>query len=400
MTSSIDWAEFVDQYYEMDPETDDVLTGGEDLEAGMRVLVEDPVQRINITSLQYYIEHDQPHGEILSEARMRNRWCRVTDIVIRDEFVTFVGVYANGVKRQRRHPIDMGWIVKKDSLPQDSDGENEVFFKIAHVVNKAALVGRGLNLEVYDTNEKLDKYVEEILDIVKANNSVFLEKKPTVISGVVDAPEYLKDIITPPIKSLYEEARESVTRWRDWKAQQTVVDAAADPFPTQKAMREANDRLGGPEYYKEIQEAMHAAQEDAIAEVLMGEFEPAVIDEAFTEDDTRQEELVTTLVQNERDKQAKWLEEKARFAETHDSGRQIVDGGYEPRLRTWNGGWVPSQDGKGLVRASSNPDVEFTPTVKPDNPYAEIEKAMLEQWQKDRDEMPAFYERLKKLKEN
>jgi hypothetical protein len=118
---TIDLSEFIEQYYEMVPETEDVMPSGEDLEEGMRVVVEDPTSRKNLDELRYHIERGTAFSPaLLATARMTNRWCEVTDVAIWDDegYITFVGVYDDGVKRQRKHPIDTAWIVKKDSIDQ------------------------------------------------------------------------------------------------------------------------------------------------------------------------------------------------------------------------------------------------------------------------------------------
>lgn len=113
-----DQTEYVDRYYEMDPETEDVLPGRFVVE-GMRVLVENPLYRNEIP------KNDDPR--VISEARMRNRWATVEKLhIVRSgetEMLCFVAVYDDGTKRMRTLSLDHAWIVKKDSAPPEPDRE-------------------------------------------------------------------------------------------------------------------------------------------------------------------------------------------------------------------------------------------------------------------------------------
>lgn len=106
-------AEYVDTYYEMNPETEDILLEGTLLVDGMKVLIEGPEFRESIT------EHMESAD--ISRARMRNRWCVVDQV--KTELnnglnISFIGVYEDGTKRKWTVPADYAWIVKKDSVPR------------------------------------------------------------------------------------------------------------------------------------------------------------------------------------------------------------------------------------------------------------------------------------------
>ena len=108
-------SEFVDQYYEMDPETEDVLHNGTLVKDGMKILLEDPFLRERIKA--------DMSATATSIARMSNRWCTVEGSTITVDpsgrsFLAFVAVYEDGVKRKRTIPAGLAWIVKTDSVPR------------------------------------------------------------------------------------------------------------------------------------------------------------------------------------------------------------------------------------------------------------------------------------------
>jgi len=107
---------FVDRFYEMDPEFEDLLSG-RDLKDGMVVLIED-----------YMLRGDPEHlgsDNRYEQARIRetNRWCTVTNVRLtygQYPCVTFFAVYADGTKRKRMYAQEYAWIVKLDSIPEES----------------------------------------------------------------------------------------------------------------------------------------------------------------------------------------------------------------------------------------------------------------------------------------
>lgn len=103
-------SQFVDQYYEMDPETEDLLDNGSLVIDGMKVLLEDPQFRTNI--------HDGMSAYEISGARMTNRWATVEKAKLVDGNLSFVGVYDDGIKRKVVREIRLAWLVKKDSIPR------------------------------------------------------------------------------------------------------------------------------------------------------------------------------------------------------------------------------------------------------------------------------------------
>jgi hypothetical protein len=103
-------SQFVEKYYEMDPDTEDLLDNGSLVVDGMKVLIEDPKFRVGIPNIM--------KPEQISNARVTNRWATVEQTKIRDRILSFVAVYGDGVKRKVVHPVDLAWLVKKDSIPR------------------------------------------------------------------------------------------------------------------------------------------------------------------------------------------------------------------------------------------------------------------------------------------
>ncbi len=140
---------FVDRYYEMDPETEDVLDNGTLIVDGMKVLVEDPTYRVDI-------EKHLSTAEVV-RARMRNRWATVEGSKVfvdagEKPLLTFVGVYEDGVKRKWSIPTSYAWIVKTDSIPRLDIRDEEKFEKFekspsVHQVQRRAAI---TDTEVFD----------------------------------------------------------------------------------------------------------------------------------------------------------------------------------------------------------------------------------------------------------
>lgn len=107
--------EYVSKFYEMDPETEDVLHNGALLLDGMKVLIEDPNVR------EFPTDNMGPAS--INKARLRNRWCTVDQVKVENQqhngpTVSFVGIYEDGIKRKTSLSVHYGWIVKKDSIPR------------------------------------------------------------------------------------------------------------------------------------------------------------------------------------------------------------------------------------------------------------------------------------------
>lgn len=104
----------VDQHYEMDPATDDLISHGSQLRAGMIVLIEDNSLREDIDNW------DEKNPKEVAEARRKNRWALVSEPFTENRMVRFVAIYADGVKVFRTYGTEFAWLVKKDSKPDYS----------------------------------------------------------------------------------------------------------------------------------------------------------------------------------------------------------------------------------------------------------------------------------------
>lgn len=109
---------FVDKFYRMDPEFEDLLPRGTDLRDGMIVLLEDSLLKADL-DIMHRSKYEADH------ARETNQWCVVSDVEITtrvDEhgremqpLVSFVAIYPDGHKRKRAYAASYAWIVKRES---------------------------------------------------------------------------------------------------------------------------------------------------------------------------------------------------------------------------------------------------------------------------------------------
>lgn len=112
------------QRYTMDPETEDLIYGDK-LENGMVVMIEASLVRGSVDSTSKYEQE---------RALTANRWCEVTELRVRprygeegpDPLIKFIGLYADGTKRERTYSGGYCWFVKKDSLPKPADVDETI----------------------------------------------------------------------------------------------------------------------------------------------------------------------------------------------------------------------------------------------------------------------------------
>jgi len=103
---------FVDKYYEMDPQTEDLLHDSGMLEEDMVVLIADSKYRAHINEVSLSSDENVDH------ARKFNRWATVTYRVVWSDYsVSFVAVYEDGTKRKFHVSQHCAWFVKLNSLP-------------------------------------------------------------------------------------------------------------------------------------------------------------------------------------------------------------------------------------------------------------------------------------------
>lgn len=96
--------------YLMDPKTEDLIRGS-GLENGMVVLSEgmreDPTRHE-----EGYRGHYKPGPYDRASLETTSQWCRVTELRVDNEVVSFVGVYPDGTKRSRKYHQHWFWLVK------------------------------------------------------------------------------------------------------------------------------------------------------------------------------------------------------------------------------------------------------------------------------------------------
>lgn len=106
----------VGKHYIMDPETEDLIYGRE-LKEGMVVLVESPALRGDSNLLE---GHARP--EDWWHMLRTCRWAEVTKLSIvsgpNETTTFFIAVYSDGTKHTRQYVDNIGWYVKKDSMPK------------------------------------------------------------------------------------------------------------------------------------------------------------------------------------------------------------------------------------------------------------------------------------------
>lgn len=105
-----DMPDFVDKFYRMDPETEDLIAKSTGLREGMRVLIESNGLRQDTSTLN--------EDWKVSRAFENNRWCVVSEIHRYGADIWFTGVYDDGSKiRRGSFHVNTAWLVKLDSIP-------------------------------------------------------------------------------------------------------------------------------------------------------------------------------------------------------------------------------------------------------------------------------------------
>lgn len=99
---------FVPKFYRMNPKTEDLLPNGAYLTNGMKVLIADSKQRIDISRELRDWEEDR--------ALENNRWCTVGGLEVGEPIVRFIAVYEDGSKRMRSIESGTPWLVEIDSV--------------------------------------------------------------------------------------------------------------------------------------------------------------------------------------------------------------------------------------------------------------------------------------------
>jgi hypothetical protein len=106
----------VEQYYEMNPETETLLFDGDALQDGMTVLI-DSGYRQDLDEIESHYDYHK--------ARINNRWCTVSNLIQKGDLLTFIGTYEDGVMEKRTFNSSIAWLVKLNTIPESKD-ENDV----------------------------------------------------------------------------------------------------------------------------------------------------------------------------------------------------------------------------------------------------------------------------------
>lgn len=127
---------FVPQYYQMNPETDDMLPNGGKIKNGMVVLLASP-------KLRYDITKKNPLDWQLDRMLERNRWAQVSHVISDGTTVVFIATYEDGTKRQVLADFQSAWLVKKNSLDgnQGSLFEHDSTYEVKRTEIYALVLG-------------------------------------------------------------------------------------------------------------------------------------------------------------------------------------------------------------------------------------------------------------------
>lgn len=104
---------FVQKYYLMNPDTEEILFDGAELRDGMKVLIEDPQLRETIT------DRLGEDPEAFARAMQMNRWCTVSDFTSDFPNIEFIATYEDETQRKMTVDSKKAWIVKMSSIPED-----------------------------------------------------------------------------------------------------------------------------------------------------------------------------------------------------------------------------------------------------------------------------------------
>jgi hypothetical protein len=156
--------QFVPKFYRMNPETDDLLPNGRHLANGMRVLIAASSLRMNIDAELSDWQEDR--------ALENNRWCTVGALEDDGEIVRFIGVYDDGSKMMRVQRTNFAWYVKKDSIREAVNLEDERYLKTRQLVSEAMSFGAEITLSdipdgdrIVKLNLELDVFTKKILGL-------------------------------------------------------------------------------------------------------------------------------------------------------------------------------------------------------------------------------------------
>lgn len=111
--------EFVEKYYRMDPETEELIFGDQ-LEINMVVLRNAHEDRVELKHQNAWRDWER------YKAFVENRWGLITDIRTEGTEIRFIAMYADGFKAGRSTVAGEVWIVRKETIaPGSADPEKD-----------------------------------------------------------------------------------------------------------------------------------------------------------------------------------------------------------------------------------------------------------------------------------
>ncbi len=109
---------FVDQYYQMDPMTEDLFFDGTQLANGMVVLIATPLRKVDLHPPGKWWGTRKLNKVEQFQARIENQWSKISDISLVGNHLQFVSNYWDGWKYTRAYSAHHAWLVRLDSLEE------------------------------------------------------------------------------------------------------------------------------------------------------------------------------------------------------------------------------------------------------------------------------------------
>lgn len=156
---TVDTTQFVDEYFLMDPATDDLIFDGTNLRNGMVVLLENNSFRTDPSQV------GSMDGGDRDRLYRYNRWAKVSHLVINMDRTSFMATYGDGSKRKIDVQTSHAWYVKKDSMPVDD-----------------AVPGQ-ISLPVVEFQYNQGHFPQNVLTPESVSYSPFDRRRPEVATG-------------------------------------------------------------------------------------------------------------------------------------------------------------------------------------------------------------------------
>lgn len=131
--------DFVPQYFEMDPASDDLLFDGTKLRNNMVVLVEEDNFRYSLEKFAAGALNELDRAQMLRY----QRWAMVSDVVINMQNVSFIATYNDGSKRKINITTECGWYVKKESMSAPQEEPAQISLPVVEFDYRRSYDGEG-----------------------------------------------------------------------------------------------------------------------------------------------------------------------------------------------------------------------------------------------------------------